>query len=78
MRIDREGAKKTENVAKNNRSSRCQGVEREDSFPKEPNFNLTLDKNQCAVTFEGPDSPRMIDNGLMVIPNREKMITGIA
>ena len=77
MRVNRYGAKKAENVAKNNRSSRYQGVEREDSFPKEPNFDLTLDKNQCGVTFEGTNSPRMVDNSFMVIPNREKVIAGI-
>ena len=52
-------------------------MEREDSFPKEPNLDLTLDKNQCAVTFESPNSPWMVDNSLMVIPNGEKVIAGI-
>ena len=70
MRVNRDGAKKAENVAKNNRTSRNHGMEREDSFPKEPDFDLTLDKYQSSVAFEGTDGPRMIKDGFVVIQDR--------
>ena len=76
--VNRDGTKKAENVAKDNRSSKYQGAQRENSFAKEPNFDLALDKYQCGIAFEGTNSPGMVENSFMVIQNRKKVVAGIS
>ena len=76
--VNRDGTKKTENVAKDNRSSKYQGSQSEDSFAKKPNFDLSLDKYQCGIAFEGTNSPGMVKNSFLVVQNRKKVVARIS